>query len=278
MACDDASVLNSQNEKFEYSRTLTSLAERIILKPNIYNSASMFIKQKSELFKRVKYQLEERDMYAFKKSFQYKYVLFFLIAILSTSWYFGEASAKLSNKGLGQFVVRIEVNADHEIFVNDKKTTRDNLKSKLEWVTQGQRESAIIDLRFDPDVTMQNVFYIQHTLQDLNILNVKYTNVAGKGLNLTLPPSLSADKIQKIDKKDILDIYLNGNKIYISNEREIRASSLEQYIRESLEKNEFLIINIHPDSQSHYQDFVKLLDEVYKAEAKRVLIQTAKNE
>ncbi|MBN2001284.1 M56 family metallopeptidase [candidate division KSB1 bacterium] len=74
MACDDNAIAKSRTTPVQYSRILVTLAEKIAHSQLGYTPASALIKQKSNLRKRVNYQIKE------KKNMKIK-ILFFIVVI-----------------------------------------------------------------------------------------------------------------------------------------------------------------------------------------------------
>ena len=276
MACDDASINYYQISHPEYSKFLTEIAEKAIWTPCMYQSVSAFIRQKSELFKRIKYQMEEITMNSLSRKKLLRIALIIFLGIVTFSWYISSAvlqSASVKTV-FDQPIVKVTVNEKNEIFIDGNKISSENFKAVMEKRTREIKETVVIELNFNSQVAMQRVFSIQQQLQELDLLRVNYKDKVKKGLNLVLPSSAIADQLNNIDKKNIFELLIKSDGSLTANKLAIEKSEIESYLKESLKKNEHLIVAIYADPDAQFADFLDLLDRVHRAEAKRVVIQS----
>jgi len=276
MACDDASINYYQISHPEYSKFLTEIAEKAIWTPCMYQSVSAFIRQKSELFKRIKYQMEEITMNSLSRKKLLRIALIIFLGIVTFSWYISSAvlqSASVKTV-FDQPIVKVTVNEKNEIFIDGNKISSENFKAVMEKRTREIKETVVIELNFNSQVAMQRVFSIQQQLQELDLLRVNYKDKVKKGLNLVLPSSAIADQLNNIDKKNIFELFIKSDGSLTANKLAIEKSEIENYLKESLKKNEHLIVAIYADPDAQFADFLDLLDRVHRAEAKRVVIQS----
>ena len=274
IACDDDSICYSQTSHPEYSKFLTNMAENVIWKPYMYQSASAFTRKQSELYQRIKYQLEEVAMstLSLKKISGIFLVLLTGIFIFS-SYVSGKVHESTQSKQADDHLtVNISVDKNNDIFIDEAKIAGEEFKAVMEKLTRGSTETAVIELTFNPDATMQQVFKIQQQLQELNLLRVHYSDETSKGLNLQLPGMDVASKLEKIDKKDILNISIQPDGSVLGNNLILDKTVIEKFIRENLKKNEYLIVAISIDPETRYEDYIHVLDQVKRAQAKRVVI------
>ena len=89
-----------------------------------------------------------------------------------------------------------------------------------------------------------------------------------KGLDLVLPPS-NSDEI-KIPKKNITNLLINATGQALLDGEVIEIREIAKIIREKILENELLIVSLKTDKETQYDVYVKVLDQLKKAEARRI--------
>lgn len=89
-----------------------------------------------------------------------------------------------------------------------------------------------------------------------------------KGLDLVLPPS-NSDEI-KIPKKNITNLLINSAGQALLDGEVIEIREIAKIIREKILENELLIVSLKTDKETQYDVYVKVLDQLKKAEARRI--------
>ncbi len=91
-----------------------------------------------------------------------------------------------------------------------------------------------------------------------------------KGLDLVLPPP--GDTEIKIPKKNIANLFVNAEGLALLENEIIEVNQISQIIKEKLMENPLLIVSLKTHKDTDYEVYVKVLDQLKKAEAKRISI------
>ncbi len=90
-----------------------------------------------------------------------------------------------------------------------------------------------------------------------------------KGIGLVLPPK---GEIKAVAKKNILNLLINQEgKVMIETEI-VDIPMIKGIIQRKLTENPNLIISVKTDNQTIYRDYVRVLDQLKQAQAKRISI------
>lgn len=89
-----------------------------------------------------------------------------------------------------------------------------------------------------------------------------------KGLDLVLPPS-NSDEV-KIPKKNITNLLINATGQALLDGEVIEIREISKIIREKILENELLIVSVKTDKETKYDVYVQVLDQLKKAEARRI--------
>lgn len=89
-----------------------------------------------------------------------------------------------------------------------------------------------------------------------------------KGLDLVLPP-WNEDTID-IPKKNITNLLINAQGQVLLDNEIVEIRDISTIIKEKLFENELLIVSVKTDKDTKYDTYVDVLDQLKKAEAKRI--------
>jgi len=89
-----------------------------------------------------------------------------------------------------------------------------------------------------------------------------------KGLDLVLPP-IDSEEI-KINPKNITNLLINASGQALLDGEVIEIREISRIIREKILENELLIVSVKTDKETQYDVYVHVLDQLKKAEAKRI--------
>ena len=89
-----------------------------------------------------------------------------------------------------------------------------------------------------------------------------------KGLDLVLPPPGASDV--KIPKKNITNLLINEAGEALLDGTKIEISKISKTIKEKLLENELLIVSVKTDDNTKYSTYVRVIDQLKKADAKRI--------
>lgn len=91
-----------------------------------------------------------------------------------------------------------------------------------------------------------------------------------KGLDLVLPPP--GDTEIKIPKKNITNLFINAAGQAMIDNKVIDIREISGIVKEKLYENPLLIVSLKTHKDSDYNVYVKVLDQLKKADAKRISI------
>ena len=89
------------------------------------------------------------------------------------------------------------------------------------------------------------------------------------GLTLTLPPISEAEEV-KVRSKNILNIWVNAAGEILLAEEIVSMQQVTPEVRRRIEENPLLIVSLKTDRGTDYDTFVQVLDQVMKADAKKI--------
>jgi len=89
-----------------------------------------------------------------------------------------------------------------------------------------------------------------------------------KGLDLVLPPP--GDTEVKIPKKNIANLFINASGQAMLDNEIIDVREISRIIKDKLYDNPLLIVSLKTHNDSNYDIYIQVLDQLKKAEAKRI--------
>ena len=89
-----------------------------------------------------------------------------------------------------------------------------------------------------------------------------------KGLDLVLPPP--GEQQIKIPKKNITNLLINEAGEALLDGNVIEISQISKTIKEKLLENELLIVSVKTDDNTEYDTYIRVIDQLKKADAKRI--------
>jgi len=89
-----------------------------------------------------------------------------------------------------------------------------------------------------------------------------------KGLDLVLPPPGKSEI--KIPKKNITNLLINAAGQALLDGEVVEIKQISKIIRDKILENELLIVSVKTDKETKYETYVQVLDQLKKAEAKRI--------
>lgn len=88
-----------------------------------------------------------------------------------------------------------------------------------------------------------------------------------KGLDLVLPPT---DEEIEVASKNIANLLINAEGQVLLDNEVVEIREITGIVRDMLFENELLIISVKTDKDTKYETYVDVLDQLKKAEAKRI--------
>jgi len=91
-----------------------------------------------------------------------------------------------------------------------------------------------------------------------------------KGLGIVLPPP--GDMEIEIRKENILNCLINSQGKVLLDEEPISVAQIHRVVGQKLRKNDKLIISVKTHPKTAYNDYVRVIDQLKMADAKRISI------
>ena len=91
-----------------------------------------------------------------------------------------------------------------------------------------------------------------------------------KGLGIVLPPP--GDIEIEIRKENILNCLINSQGKVLLDEEPISVAQIHRVVGQKLRKNDKLIISVKAHPKTAYNDYVRVIDQLKTADAKRISI------
>jgi biopolymer transport protein ExbD len=89
-----------------------------------------------------------------------------------------------------------------------------------------------------------------------------------KGLDLTLPPP-GEERID-IPKRNLTNILVNADGQVLLDNEVVEMADVGRIIKDKIIANPYMIISLKTDKETRYRDYIKVLDQLKKAEAKKI--------
>lgn len=89
-----------------------------------------------------------------------------------------------------------------------------------------------------------------------------------KGLDLVLPPP--GDTEIRIPKKNIANLFINANGDAMLDNEIIEVTEISRIIKDKLYENPLLIVSLKTHKDSEYNIYINVLDQLKRADAKRI--------
>tara|TARA_B100000575_G_C23016060_1_gene585156 strand:+ start:583 stop:981 length:399 start_codon:yes stop_codon:yes gene_type:complete len=95
-----------------------------------------------------------------------------------------------------------------------------------------------------------------------------------KGLGIVLPPP--GDMEIEIRKENILNCLINSQGKVLLDEEPTSIEKIHRIVGERLRSNDKLIVSVKAHPKTSYSDYVKVIDQLKMADAKRISIANSK--
>ena len=94
-----------------------------------------------------------------------------------------------------------------------------------------------------------------------------------KGLGIVLPPA--GDVEIEIQKKNILNCLINSQGRVLLDEEPIDVEQIGRIVKKRLDQNPLLIVSVKAHPKTAYSDYIKVIDQLKIANAKKISIANA---
>ena len=91
-----------------------------------------------------------------------------------------------------------------------------------------------------------------------------------KGLGIVLPPP--GDMEIEIRKENILNCLINSQGKVLLDEEPINIDQIHRVVSQKIRANDKLIVSVKAHPKTAYNDYVKVIDQLKRADAKRISI------
>jgi biopolymer transport protein ExbD len=259
------------------------MAETALRPPVACESASALMRKKHDLLARVAYQVKEGDMLSVSKKKLAVIMAVLIVSMLPFSMYLGgaetaaPAAADAGTKKASSSHCTVDIALTGDVIkVGVHKATAENFRKYLEQATQEAMqesdEKPIVNISCDGDVPMASLFKVQKQLLDMGLVKVSYDDNIGNNLPMVLPDDKLIQKMKEIPEDDICHVKIDADGKLSVGKKEASAQNTTDYIEKCMAKNPKLVVSIHMDKKTTYDDFVKTLASVKKSGCQRVFI------
>ena len=90
-----------------------------------------------------------------------------------------------------------------------------------------------------------------------------------KGLGIVLPPE--GDTIE-IRKKNILNCLINSQGKVLLGGDPVETKNISRVVKQKIQENEKLIVSVKSHEKTRYKDYIAVIDQLKRANAKRISI------
>ena len=94
-----------------------------------------------------------------------------------------------------------------------------------------------------------------------------------KGLGIVLPPA--GDVEIEIQKKNILNCLINSQGRVLLDEEPVDVEQIGRIVKKRLDQNPLLIVSVKAHPKTAYSDYVRVIDQLKIANAKKISIANA---
>jgi len=94
-----------------------------------------------------------------------------------------------------------------------------------------------------------------------------------KGLGIVLPPA--GDVEIEIQKKNILNCLINSQGRVLLDEEPVDVEQIGRIVKKRLDQNPLLIVSVKAHPKTAYSDYIKVIDQLKIANAKKISIANA---
>lgn len=89
-----------------------------------------------------------------------------------------------------------------------------------------------------------------------------------KGLDLTLPPP--GEQEINIPKRNLTNILINAEGQVLLDNEVVEMADVGRIIKDKIIANPLMVISLKTAKETRYRDYIKVLDQLKKAEAKKI--------
>jgi biopolymer transport protein ExbD len=295
MACDDASIGKDESSSVQYSRYLVEIAEGLVKRPVACETMSALIRRKNELLNRVTYQMKGGAMRSMSRKRVGVILAALIVMILPLSWYFGNAAPgeESGSSGRNDIVsaakpgisdkststaesekksIKFSIKGDNKFKIDGDTADMEDVRQKLLKLNEKMLNDYVVKLECDDEVKMGQVYLIQRMLMELDLFKIAYVNEFGTGLPLVMPPFDIKERMSEIPAANFSKIEIDASGLIRLDGEGIDLSKINDAVKEKLAQNAALIITIRTTEETEYRVFVKVLEEVKRAGAQRIMI------
>lgn len=89
-----------------------------------------------------------------------------------------------------------------------------------------------------------------------------------KGLDLVLPPP--GDEEINIPKRNLTNILVNAEGQVLMDNEIVEMAEISRIVKEKIINNPLMVISLKTAKETQYDDYIRVLDQLKKAEAKKI--------
>lgn len=285
MACDDAAAGLGSGTRLRYSQQLANIAESAILSPLTGDSVSALLRRKHELLNRIQYQIKEGKMSSLSRVKTALMLVGLALLVVPLSGYVGtsgpgdrsDGAQVAMSKEDGMRYITVGIVPSGKIEVDGKETSFDYFKEHIKKTVGDDRDNVVIRIVCEEETPMGAVFDVQRALSNIDLLKVSYMSHSHKAMPLVLPSKDIEKRIKEIPAKHIAELVIDPSGNLLLDQQEVRVGDLDKVVEGRISDNPKLIVSVHADRKSTYEQYVSVLNQLKKGGAQRIFVQNTKS-
>ncbi|UCH84204.1 MAG: biopolymer transporter ExbD [Candidatus Latescibacterota bacterium] len=171
-----------------------------------------------------------------------------------------------------QTFVAVDIDSGKKISINGEVVALEDFDHGMIKNIQGDRSNVVIDMTCKANVPMAVVFDVQKKLVAMELTRVIYRDHTENALPLELPTQDTLDKMKSIPAKHITSVSIDGNGAVTFDGMDVNTTKLAQATKQRVTEDAKTIVSIHVQDGTKYSDFMRVLSEVKKGGAQRILL------
>lgn len=184
----------------------------------------------------------------------------------------GDTPAASAIVAYEQEFVDVAIDIGDRISINGELVFMGNFEQEITSSIGGDPSKAVINIRCEADVTVQELSVIQDKLIAMDLVQVIYHCDEEKALPFVLPTQQTQDQLNTIPASNIVTVAIDDNGTVRFNGREVETKMIAEATRTQVAQNDKTIVTIHAQDGTRYRDFVTVLAEIKKGGARKILL------
>jgi biopolymer transport protein ExbD len=163
-------------------------------------------------------------------------------------------------------IIDLALQADGTLSVGGKPVSMETLEQRMQEEIDPEAPRAVVRVSGENALPMRRLFAVQDRLRAHGLASMLYTSSGGDELPLILP----SGNAPPMDEEHLAHVHLDGVGVVSMDGDAITLNEVEEGVADRLAGDEHLVVALDIDPQATYEDFVRVLGAVQRAEAPRI--------